>query len=273
MKTFITSMNKKLFDQYGRQFLHGWDLNAASDIELIVCFEGEINEIDSIDLNGKNYKVIPMRSEPQIFFLQKFGRLQEMRGINFLKSKDNENIKAAYNYRFDAIRFSFKVFSYFKCMELNLLKNDFAWIDADIVCKRPFCEADLEIFFPHHDQLASYLGRKAFPSPNAYSECGFIGYNFSHPLCMTFIGEMLETYLNGNFLLLKEWHDCMVFDYLRINFETEQRAAFKDLAANIPDSLDPFARSQLSAYFDHLKGPKRKAELQNQSTVFEAATV
>ncbi len=265
MKTFITSLNAKLFNQYGRQFLQGWEANAAPDVELIVCFEGQLDELDPKDLRGERYRIIPIESEVQNFFLNKFGNLREMRGMEFSANRDGKPYSVRYNYRFDAIRFSFKIFAFFKCMEMDLLKNDFAWIDADIVCKRPFNSADLQAFFPEGEQLASYLGRKTFPSPNPYTECGFVGYNFAHPLCNDFITGMLDMYINDNFLLLKEWHDCMVFDYMRTNFEMNQGVAFKNLVGHLPESPDPFSKSGLSIYFDHLKGPTRKAQLQQQA--------
>lgn len=265
MKTFITSLNIKLFNEYGRNFLQGWEANAASDVELIVCFEGDLNELDSKFLSGDRYRIITIESEVQQFFINKFGKLREMNGIQILTSHDKKSHSIRYNYRFDAIRFSFKIFALFKCMEMNFLKNDFAWIDADIVCKRPFNSADLQEFFPTGDQLASYLGRKTFPGPNPYSECGFVGYNYTHPLCNNFITEMLKMYIDGNLLLLKEWHDCMVFDYVRANFSINNGVAFKDLVADLPESPDPFSESRLSVYFDHLKGPVRKAQLQEKS--------
>lgn len=273
MKTFITSLNAKLFNQYGRQFLEGWDAKAAPDVELIVCFEGELDELDPAVLQGERYRIIPIASEVQQFFLRKFGNLHEMRGLQFTAGPDGKPQGLRYNYRFDAIRFSFKIFAFFKCMEQNLLKNDFAWIDADIVCQRPFSSADLQEFFPEGEQLASYLGRKLYPGPNAYSECGFVGYNFAHPRCNDFITGMLEVYLDGNFLLLKEWHDCMVFDYMRANFEVTHGVQFKNLVAHLPESPDPFAKSRLSIYFDHLKGPTRKAQLQEQEAAITGAAM
>lgn len=261
MKTFVTSMNAKLFNQYGSQFLLGWEAMAAPDVELIVCFEGPLDQLNSNVHMGRRYRVIPIDSEIQQFFLKKFGGLAEMRGFQYKNPKKGVPLNVGYNYRFDAIRFSFKIFSFFKCMEMNLLKNDFAWIDADIVCKQPFSSADLQEFFPEVDQLASYLGRKSFPMPNPYSECGFVGYNYKHPKCINFISEMLDMYLSGNLLMLKEWHDCMVFDYMRKNFEVTHDVKFKDLAAYVPFSNSPFSETRLSLYFDHLKGPVRKAQL------------
>ena len=264
MKTFITSLNAKLFSQYGYQFLKGWEAMAAPDVELIVCFEGQLDQFDSSVHMGRRYRVIPIESEVQQFFLKKFGGLSEMRGFQYSIPKKGKPLNVSYNYRFDAIRFSFKIFAFFKCLEMNLLKNDFAWLDADIVCKRPFSSSDLQEFFPEEDQLASYLGRKNFPNPNPYSECGFVGYNFTHPMCINFISEMLDMYISGNLLMLKEWHDCMVFDYTRKNFEVNHGIKFKDLAAEAPLSNAPFSDTKLSLYFDHLKGPVRKAQFAQQ---------
>jgi hypothetical protein len=260
MKTFISSMNSKLYAAYGKRFIQGWSKHSANDVFLIICFEGELPNDLSIDLTNncyRNIKIIYLESDLSKRYIEKFGRFHQARGIIF--NQDNsKNITAYYNYRFDAIRFSFKIFSIHKCLELNLLNNDFAWIDSDIVCLKDFNSSDLDIFFPNNDQLASYLGRDSFPSPNPYSECGFVAYNFSHTHWRNFVQNMLDIYISGDLFMLPEWHDCMVFDFCRNIFVEKQKIKFKNLSEHLLNCDHPFHQVGLSEFFDHLKGPVRK---------------
>jgi len=257
MKSFITSINEKLYHLYGKRFIETWKTNSQSDIKLIVCFEGDIPS-EIMHHSNEKLTFVNISSSKQIRFLKKFGKFKEARGIQFLQNpSDAKTLKYGYNYRYDAIRFSFKIFSFVKCLEMNLINSDFAWIDADIVCLKEFDSNSLNSIFPDANQLASYLGRKNFPQPNPYSECGFIGYNYKHEKCIDFIEDMYSVYENGDLFILDEWHDCMVFDHIRSKYEN-LNIDFKNLSINLPQADHPFMQTELATYFDHLKGPERK---------------
>ncbi len=262
MKTFITSFNKKLYDQYARNFLTSWVQNASPDINLIVCFEGELNDIDWSDfLNCKGIQIITIDSLDQAVFWGKFGHFVQARGLKpVLSDQATKSYQFRYNYRYDALRFSFKIFAFSKCMELGLLQNDFAWLDADVVCLQPFDSESMDEFFPEEDQVFSYLGRDQFPKPIAYSECGFIGFNYRSPWTFDFLNEMKDLYLSGAIFMEKEWHDSYLFDVIRRKFESSKKAAFKNLAIDLGAEEHPFMKTRLGLYFDHLKGPARKLQ-------------
>jgi hypothetical protein len=258
MKTMITSMNQKLYENYGKRFIESWIEKSSNDTKLIVSFEGDISEeVNSIE--SEKVKIISINSAVYNIFRKKFGSFSEANGLNYAKNIKMPGVASfSYNFRYDAMRFSFKVFSIYKCLELELIKNDFAWIDADVVCLKNFSSSDLDQFFPDPNQLASYLGRDNFPKPNAYSECGFVGYNFEHPEIFNFIEDMLRQYMNGDIFLLKEWHDCYLFDNCRKQFE-DKNNQFKNLSIDFLNEEHPFIKTKLGNFFDHLKGPTRKA--------------
>lgn len=262
MKTFITSFNKKLYGQYARNFLRSWSQNASSDINLIVCFEGDLNEIDWSEYSKlKNIQIISIDSVDQVIFWKKFGHFLQARGMKpVLTDQASKTYQFRYNYRYDALRFSFKIFAFSKCMELGLLQNNFAWLDADVVCLRPFDSATLDEFFPDDDQVFSYLGRDLFPKPIAYSECGFIGFNHSSTWTFDFLAEMKDMYLSGAIFMEKEWHDSYIFDVIRRRFEASKMARFKNLAFDLGEEEHPFMKTRLGLFFDHLKGPARKLQ-------------
>jgi len=255
---FITSMNERLFDSYGRRFLSSWIRYSSLDAVLVVCFEGESNEFMS-EFDTRNIIQMPIWSEELQLFLDKYGQFAEANGFKFTPaSAENwKSASASYDHRFDAIRFSFKIFALTKCVEAGLTGSHFAWIDSDIVCHQPFSPEQLQHVFPSNNEVATYLGRESYPSPIPYTECGFIGYNGRNPLTTDFLQQFKTLYTEGNLFFLKEWHDSLVFDYLRERFE-EKGAKFRNLMADNPNLEDPFMSSELSQYFDHLKGPDRK---------------
>ncbi len=251
MLTLITSMNLKLYHAYGSNFLSSWKINSAPDIQLIVMFEGEGKEIVANSHQSDLIIIDSIQSDLFLLFNSKFSQFKEAHGLV------EKNSKFIYNYRYDAIRFAFKIFSIYKAIANGLVNDDFGWLDSDIICKRNFSAADLKQFFPEPNSIASYLGRNNFPKPNAYSECGFVGYNYLNASTTEFILDFINFYMNGDIFTLKEWHDCFVFDHLRHKYES-QGGLFKNLSEDLINEDHPFVLTGLGNYFDHLKGPERK---------------
>jgi hypothetical protein len=249
-------MNYKLYGQYGRRFLSSWLEKAGENIELVICFEGAGIEGVRDEFNSDRIKVVSLKSDLLTRFRGIYSQFSEARGI-VLQQDEAKRISATYNYRYDAVKFAFKIFSIQQTLLERNVKNNFAWIDSDIVCIKDFQESNLKVFFPSYDSLASYLGREAFPLPNPYSECGFVAYNYEHKDTANFIKDFLNLYVYGDIFSLKEWHDCMAFDAVRRDYQ-KRGVSFFNLSEEFADADHPFMLSGLSEYFDHLKGPDRK---------------
>lgn len=254
---FVTSLNKELFDSYGKRMIESWLHYAPMDGVLVVCHE-EDNAPYLNSVTRKNVVPMSLKYESLERFKNIFGQFSEANGL--IREKTNQpegTVVTYYNYRFDALRFSFKIFSLMKTLRVGLLGQRFAWIDADTVCLKPFTAQDLDELFPDHDQIASYLGRENYPKPNPYSECGFVGYNGTLEATTSFLRAIEDLYTTGHLFLLPEWHDCMAFDFVRQTFSSNG-SKFKNLSEHCPNSSHPFIESPLAQYFDHLKGPARK---------------
>ena len=173
----ITSFNENLFIQYGERMVKEFSEKSDGSVKLVVIYEAEV--VPEIYL--KNIEFIKFNHSGHNEFIRKFGHLHEARGlrINYLP---NGQTYLTNNFRFDAIRFSFKIFSLLHALELFKPVDYFAWIDADVRCLKKFSRNDLLQFFPYDNQLMSYLGRTKFPPTGAFSECGFLGFNNLHPL-------------------------------------------------------------------------------------------
>ncbi len=259
MLTLITSMNAKLFVEYGRSFLASWIRHAGSDVRLVICAEGEIIELAQyVD----NIKVIACQldSPAQKLFQAKYGRFFQANGLVPVKASQVESLyKFKYDYRYDAVRFAFKAFSYQKSLkELELGTRFVGWIDSDVVCLRDFNLSGLSEMLPRTGEIASYLGRTVFPQPTPYSECGFLAFDYQNEVARAFIDDFISMYETGEIFLNPEWHDCIAFDVIRHRYQL-RGYAFRNLSGQYHDNEHPFIKSPLGRYFDHLKGPRRKA--------------
>jgi len=258
MLNFISSMNYVLYKKYGEIFLNSWRKFAGKSIKLIIFFEGD-NIIEVINnFQSDSINIVDIYSNEYNAFREIYTNFSEARGIKFLINQ-NKEIKAKYDYRYDAIRFSFKIFSIYKAIhELNLI-NNIIWIDSDVVCKTAFSIEDLYQFIPQNNEIASYLGRKSYPKPNPYSECGFVGYNLNNKSTLNFIEEFYNCYISGEIFTVKEWHDSYIFDFFRIKYERKGES-FLNLSHNNTNEDHPFMYTNLGIYFDHLKGPLKNRE-------------
>lgn len=221
-------------------------------VKLKVIYEG--NEIPEIQLNHVEFARFHHPDHQE--FVRRFGRIHEARGLRIEFLPDNQ-VKLIQDFRFDAIRFSFKIFALLQAIQQYRPKNHFAWLDADIRCLKQFSSNDLMQFFPEQNQLMSYLGRNNFPPSGAYSECGFLGFNNNHPQLSNFMNRVADIYRNGEIFAYEQWHDSWIWDQTRFEFE-RQAVDFKNISGAAVDTEHPFINSNLGIYFDHLKGPRRK---------------
>lgn len=152
--------------------------------------------------------------------------------------------RSGYNFRFDAYKFSKKVFA----IELvaGLVKTGrLMWLDADTLTHAPV-PSELPAHLLPSSYALSCLSRVGY-----HSECGFVGYNLDHTQTSRFIKEFSKLYTSGAVYNLAEWHDSWVFDWLRNKTLTP--------TYNIPHKSKghPFINSELGKYLDHLKGSRK----------------
>jgi len=258
MITLVTTFNKSLYSSYAYRLIESFKKYAANDCNLLIIYEGDPQELKTIENNKITLK--PFSSEAHKKFVQYFGKLNEARGYKITKITTaylGNQLTVIQDFRFDAIRFSFKIFSIIQGIEYVEKKTNYVWIDADVVCLKEFSEKNLLKFLPDNNQLMSYLGRNQFPLPNPYSECGYLGFNLSHPSLGEFLERMKSLYVTGEIFTHVEWHDSWLWDQIRFEYENKG-IEFKNLTKNILDTDHPFINCGLGEYFDHLKGPSRK---------------
>jgi len=253
---FVSTMNKKLYNFYGKRFLEEFAKFASNEIKLFIIFENELP--DEILHISDNIIVIPLMSELHNSFMKKFGSLHEARGLKIKTFKENGETKINFrpDYRFDAIRFSFKPFSIHQSLSYIPQDLDYLiWTDADLRCKKRFLPEDLTNFLPKEDEVMSYLGRE-----NAYSECGFLGFNLKIDETEKYINRVIEIYESGEVFSLQQWHDSFIWDYVRKEFEEKEISKFRDISGTGHNKEHVYINTGLDKFFDHLKGPQRKED-------------
>jgi hypothetical protein len=250
---FVSTMNQRLYDFYGKRFLEEFSESASNEIKLFVIFEGEYPE-EALNI-GKNIIILPLLSDEHSKFIKYFGSLHEAKGLKIRIFNENGEKKINFtpDYRFDAIRFSFKPFSIHQ--SLNYLPDNIdylIWTDADLRCKKKFESNDMLEFMPNSDEVMSYLGRK-----DSYSECGFLGFNLRNDKTHEYINRVIDIYQSGELFSLSQWHDSFIWDFVRKEFEELNETKFKDISGEGFNYEHVYIKSGLDKYFDHLKGPRK----------------
>ena len=140
-------MNQRLYSDYGERFIREFLKNKGNEIFLNIVFEDGIPNGLAF-LPGLNCLEIKDSNHPR--FKSFFGKLYEANGWKILQQKlPNGKIetKLFHDFRFDANRFSFKIFSLILSKKKDKSTLPFAWIDADVRCLKKFSSL-LIIFEP-----------------------------------------------------------------------------------------------------------------------------
>lgn len=252
---FISTMNKKLYEDYGKRFIKEFIEFSSPDIKLFIIFEGNIPE-ELINIKN-NFFVVPFLSQKHQLFIKYFGRLYEANGLKIREFNENgqKKINISNDYRFNSIKFSFKPFSIYQSLDYIPEDLDYLiWIDADLRCKKNFNSNSFIKFLPENNFLMSYLGRKK----PWYSECGFLAFNLNHIKFKKYINRVINIYTSGEIFSLEQWHDSWIWDHVRNEFEDNEAVEFKNISGRGYELDHPFINCGLEEFFDHLKGPDRK---------------
>ena len=255
----ITTFNKKIYDEYSKNLLDTFIDKSDDNVRLNVFYEGEFENVKrNYDTFKNKIRFFEFVSQDWNIFYNKFGHLMEANGYKIIHDNVNNKIIAeGPNFRWNAVKFSFKVFSIFLASNLSKISDKIAWIDADTICINNFKENDIRQFLPCDDELMTYLGRDNFPQDFPHSETGFIGFNLLHEKFKSFIKTAISFYTTGELFALERYHDCIVYDTTRKIFELTG-TKFRNLSGTFSSEDHPFVKCELNRYFDHLKGNRKK---------------
>ena len=247
--TVITTFHRPGLEQYGQTMIDTFERFWPLSVPLRVYAEScqprvPSQRVEIIDLMAV--------SEDLVKFKQQHADNPVAHG---LVAKDTSVPFADNQFKWDAVRFSHKVFAVIHaCATLD---TDWViWLDADT---KTFASVP-EDFLPgicDPAAMACYLGRRE----KYHSECGWVAYNRRHPDLQAFMDRWRDLYVTGDLFRLREYHDSFVFDVLRKDFQAQRGTRFSNISPELPGKGPghPFIASRLGQYMDHMKGAKRKA--------------
>lgn len=234
----VTSFNEAYYKRCGKDFIDTWQQYWPASIGLTVYYEGNPEAFD-MQTHGISWR--PIEEVENLSNFMKALTFPIQHGI----------VGDKYDINFDA-RMGRKTF--IQAHALRKHGGKVFWIDADSVTHTTVPEDFLDSCLPD-DKLNCYLGRDGW----YYTESGFIGFNWNHPLCSRFVKNYIHTFIAGTIFTQPGWHDCFAFDAIRFLFtQNGHGGEFVNLAEGIPHgTMHPFQNCAPGKYMTHLKGDRK----------------
>lgn len=244
--TVCTTFNASGYEKYGRRMIQTFLQNWPQEVLLVVYAEK-----CAISESAPNLIVYDLEtSSPELVaFKHKWRDVPKANGNISLDPVYNQRKDAVKAFKWDAVRFSHKVYAIFHCAK-TLSTDWLLWMDADTVCHSPIRLQDIQSLCPKNIELC-YLGRKG-----KYTECGLYAMNLSSPAVHIFLQKFQLAYddaENGIFKL-REWHDSFVFDAIRQSLGLNELDWSSHL---INGEGHPLINCEWGAWLDHLKGARK----------------
>jgi hypothetical protein len=241
--TVITTFNANGYVKYGQRmiqtFLQNWPVN------LVVYAEDcTVNET-APNLSVHDIAVVSDLTA----FKQQWQGVPRANGDVSSDPVRSKRKDAGKGFKWDAVRFSHKVYSIFHCAK-NTQTDWLIWMDADTVCHSPITHADLAKLCPDTVDLC-FLGRRG-----KYTECGLYAMNLQSLRTQNFLTQFQKYYdeAEQGIFTLAEWHDSFVFDAVRKHLPLVEVDWSGHL---ITGEGHPLINSAWGAYLDHLKGDRK----------------
>ena len=253
----VTSFNQKLYEKYANVFIDSYGDNNIP-FDLFIYSEDDNNNFKNIK---KNMKIIQLLNNN--IPLNKFYKNNENYTLKkYIKCTKNQ-------WKYDCIRFSYKVFSIIHNFNHYDTYKYIIWIDADTIFKKNF-DFSLIKKLIKNENMMSYLGRV----PGEYhSECGFLIFNKKHEKIKDYFNEIEKLYLSKEIFNEKEWHDSYIWDLIRIKYEEKYKITNFNISKYFYNNLinknidkenfmskNVLSKIPLNKYLIHLKGEKNKIE-------------
>ncbi len=229
-KFFITTFNKKLYDEYASTFLNTY-IESEQKIPLI-CYVEEDNE--NLYPSYDNITYVNLK--------------EVMPALVEFKERHKDKIwEGDEDFLQNAVRFSHKVFAQ---THASYSKKKFIWLDADNTFIRRIPVKYFDAFLP--DKIfTSYYGR------SNYTEAGVLGFNCTLKCSETFFKLYIRNYINDRVWDLPNKTDCHVFDDTRNKMKGVED--YKELRKGDGEQGHIIARDrEISLYLDHRKGKRKK---------------
>lgn len=235
--TVVTTCHKDGLVEYGHRFIRSFAALWPSDIRLLIYAEGWLEELPRAEV---------------LDLLAASAWLPDFKH----RHRDNpqaHGVQGARGYRWgwDAVRFSHKVAAVIAADKI-VGSDHLLWLDADVFTHEPVRHEDIAGWLPG-DAWLTWLNRTTSSAP--YPECGFLLFNRRHERHGEALDAMRALYAEDRLFQLDQTHDSFVWKYLVDSLALPTR----NLSGAGERTMHPMVNGPLGKWFDHLKGPQRKA--------------
>lgn len=261
----VTTCNGQGWETYGRQMIASAQQHLPRDVPIYLYVEGFQSDICSDrvivrDLLASCPDLVAFKERhkdnPAAHGLVGRSRLQMIMQWHKRRLKIRR-LEWGLGYRWDAVRFSHKVFAI--CHAAAHSNEDVLfWMDADVKVFADVSKEFLSAAIPE-DCFLSCLLRPIF------SECGFIGFNLSKPATGDFLHAFKSLYLSDSLFRHQQYHDSYLFDIIRRRFQRRGHRVHDIACGAGKRSQHVFVNSVLAQCMDHLKG-RRKINGRSEAT-------
>lgn len=251
--TVITSLHEEGLKQYGQRMIDTFEQKWPAEVDFNVCAENCHPVITR--KNTHVYDLLQVSNNCRAFVER-----HRNNPLAHGQAGPSEVFNPAKAFRWNAVRFAYKVFSVALCAN-NISSGWMIWIDADTHTHSSVPVEWLSSVCPE-TAMMSYLGR----GEKYHSECGWVGYNLDHPETRNFIRDFVNMYNTDDIFKEREWHDSYIWDVIRKRYQSATNVFF-NLNPSVNDkglAGHPFINSELGRYMDHVKG-KRKEQGMSKS--------
>lgn len=243
----VTTFHAKGYEQYAQKFINTYLKTWPHSINLHAYTEDcKISETAA----NLIVRDLHSSSQPLVNFKNRWRNVPKANGDVSQDPIRSKRRDAGKGFKWDALRFSHKVYSIFHCAA-NCDADILIWMDADMICHSPITENIITSLIPEEKDLC-FLGREG-----KFSECGLYSINLRRPQAKKFLTRFQEYYddaENGIFTL-DEWHDSFVFDAVRKDVPMNELDWAKGM---IKGEGHPLINSAWGGYLDHLKGKRKE---------------
>ena len=223
---FITTYNKRLYDEYAKNLVDTF-VKTKQALPLYIFVEDDINYFKKID---------------GITYLNLFEEEPELK--KFVERNKSEKSKS---FTLDAVRFSYKVFAQNAARKYG---KKIYYVDSDCVFEEQIPKNWYDECLPD-DVFLSFYDR-----PNQYTETGFVAFNENKLISKEFFNHYINYYKEDKVFKLNGYTDCHTLDATRKYFEKNTHYKEKKLGDGGHGHI--MARDNfIHSYIDHRKG-KRK---------------
>ena len=245
----VSTFHRKGYDHYARRMIQTFLQTWPSDIILYVYPEDH-----TVDESAPNLVVRDLHTScpDLVAFKQRWSNDPKARGEVATGPVDAKGKAPGLGFRWDAIRFSHKVYSVCHAAA-NTDADVLFWMDADMVCHSPITHEFIDRMAAPGVGLG-FLGRA-----NKFTECGLYSMNLRDSATQEFLVEFKKAYDTGRLFSFKEYNDCWVFDEVRKEVKHKNpNWVWNDwCGGRITGEGHPLVNSDWGAYLDHLKGNRK----------------